>query len=204
MKKRFLSLILAFAMLLPLIPAWSISISAAADNANELTEAEAFAAGLDVYVAWYNHRGEDWNTSDHIKSIYEDKNSSFNRLFAQIYPDGPASKGGQKLLGEAKVWLEDHYDGIDQFAQKENEIAMAILLACLLFTAETDVSSDNEIMDLEEFSYQATKNGFSLYNFEFLLKLSHRENKLGLSLLPFIEFYCDFNSSILSARCRRD
>ena len=53
MKKRIISVILTLSMLFSMVPMMGIGVGA--KTADQMTEAEAWLAGVDVYMAWYNN-----------------------------------------------------------------------------------------------------------------------------------------------------
>lgn len=133
MLKRTISLLLALSMLIGMVPVLGVNVGAVSTDssyyvADDMTEAEAFAAGLDVFIAWYNyHNAYHDVVTNPIEAKYYDDESAFNKLYSQIYPDGADSDKGRSVLGKAEKWVEDHYDGVDQFSQIESDIMMSIL-----------------------------------------------------------------------------
>ncbi len=169
MKKRIISMLLVLTMMVGMIPAFAVNVGA--KTASQMTEAEAFDAGIDVYIAWYNYnKAYNGIVSDPVQAVFTDENSAFNQLFAQIYPNGVDSDEGIKLLENAYRYLEDHYDGIDQFEQIEDEIAMDILLSCVLYTGDAIANGNNDITETnesdEDILVNGIKTGYSVYSFD--------------------------------------
>ena len=130
MKRRLMCLLITMAIVFTMVGQMTIRVEAVA--AGNMTEAEAWNAGIDVYTAWYNYRTcYSGVKANPIEQIYRDKESAFNRLFAQIYPNGPENSD---VLEKAEKWLENFYNGVDEFKTVDRELKMAFLLSCVLYS----------------------------------------------------------------------
>ena len=196
MKKRIISLLLVLSMMIGMVPMFGVNVGAVSTDsryyvADDMTEAEAFAAGLDVFIAWYNYHNayRDIVTSP-IEAKFNDYESAFNKLYSQIYPNGADSDKGRSVLAEAQRWVEDAYDGVDQFSQIESDIMMSILLSCFLYTGNEDDNSAGEVEETFAVIQDATFLGYDISNFSMMQQLLDKSTKFSGKLSP-LEFLAE-------------
>ncbi len=131
MKKRIVSLLLTCTMVFTMLPAMGYGVGAAEDMA--MTEAEAWAAGIDVYMAWYNNHAP--NT--HVDSYYDD--SYFMKLYDDVFPT-PEIR--DKKLRDAFEMMEKHFNFISDTDTLQYDIYMTLLYSCFYYYDNSESESE--------------------------------------------------------------
>jgi len=122
MKKRLISFLLVLAMLVGLLP--TFVLPAAAITADQMTEAQAWDAGLDVYMAWYNHV---WR-QNFVEEYYE--NSLFATLYDEIYPTSDESND---KIRDAYKYFEKHFNFASDTDYLQYNSYLTLLYACFYY-----------------------------------------------------------------------
>lgn len=110
-------------MLVGMVPMMGIGVGA--KTADQMTEAEAFASGLDVYIAWYNNIARS-----HIRDYYQD--SHFSKLYNVVFPDEDTR---DKRIANAYKVCEDltDFNLNDDTALLQYKTYMTILYTCFYY-----------------------------------------------------------------------
>ena len=151
MRKRIISFVLVLSMLLSMMPGLPVRADAASTSIypiHDMTEAEAFAAGPHVYTAWYHYR--DFYPIENktlVDMFYKHTGSAFNRLYDTIFPD---TETQEEVFARIDRTLEDHFDGVEQVKQIEDDVQMSLLLACFLYTGKEGSDSSSDAQDVLE------------------------------------------------------
>lgn len=123
MKKRLISLLLTLTTVFSMIPMLGVGVEA--KMAVQMTEAEAWQAGVDVYMAWYNNI-----KMSHVEDYYKD--SHFTKLFEAVYP---TIELRDERISQAYDYCETHMDldfGGDT-ALLQYRTYMAMLFTCFYY-----------------------------------------------------------------------
>lgn len=126
MKRRIVSLILVFSIVFAMFPAVHVN----AVTAEEMTETDAWKAGIDVYIAWYNHINPDNINKGRIDTYYTNKTS----LFKILYNDRHAtSTEWEDQVQAAYYYLEDWFNFTADNEELQLETMLTVLYSCLFY-----------------------------------------------------------------------